>query len=175
MRNAIMAGLLSIVLQFNKVTLTSFISLLRMVLILKHKAMVAREHCIRRPILVTCLSFKNSYQDIMLISMRERIMGEQLCGWLDMAILTHTLQSLPFLNQMVVYRVIIYSHLTLNPLHISLIINSLSSTSNDYTKVKKLIKLKSNLFSLKQTLSYTFNHTLSFVCVSQIFIISKKN
>jgi hypothetical protein len=45
--------------------------LLRMVLILKHKRMVAREHCIMRPITVTCLSFKNSYQDTTLISMRD--------------------------------------------------------------------------------------------------------
>jgi hypothetical protein len=48
-----------------------------------------------RPIMVTCLSFKNSYQDTMLISMRETMMGEQLCGGLEMAILNPTLQSLP--------------------------------------------------------------------------------
>jgi hypothetical protein len=41
----IMAQLLSIGLHF-KATLTSFISLLRMVLILKHKTMMAGEHCI---------------------------------------------------------------------------------------------------------------------------------
>jgi hypothetical protein len=39
-----------------------------------------------------------------------------------MAILTNTLQSLPFFEQMAVYRVMIYPYLTLNTLHISLII-----------------------------------------------------
>ena len=67
-----------------------------------------------------------------------------------------------------------YPYLTLNPLHISLIINSLSSKSNNYTKVKKLIKLKSNLFSLKQTLSYTFNHTLSAACLSNLYNLKKE-
>jgi hypothetical protein len=33
------------------------------------------------------------------------MMGEQLCGWLEMAILTHTLQSLTSFKQMAVYRV----------------------------------------------------------------------
>ena len=30
------------------------------------------------------------------------MMGEQLCGWLETAILTHTIQSLPSFNQMAV-------------------------------------------------------------------------
>ena len=66
-----------------------------------------------------------------------------------MAILTHTLQSLTSFNQMAVYRVMIYSHITLNPLHIShhhqfIIIN-----------VKKLIKFKKS----HQTQTQIFFHS----------------
>jgi hypothetical protein len=68
----------------------------------------------------------------------------------------------------------IYPHLTLYPLHISLIINSLLSTSNDYTKVKKLIKLKLKSFFHSNKLYPTHSIILSLLCVSQIFIISKR-
>jgi hypothetical protein len=82
---------------------------------------------------------------------------------------------IPSFNQMAVDRVMIYPHLTLNPLHISLIIKSLLSTSNDYTNQKThQTQIKSFFHSINSIL-HIQSYSLFCVCLSQIFIISKKN
>jgi hypothetical protein len=75
---------------------------------LEAQKMMAREYCIWRPGMVTCLSFKNSYQDIMLISMQERIMGEQRLVLQDDTIaITITQMSVLSFKQMVVLMMIL--------------------------------------------------------------------
>jgi hypothetical protein len=76
---------------------------------------------------------------------------------------------------MAVYRVMIYPHLTLYPLHISHHF-SIHYHQRQMTtqKSKNSSNSNSNLFSLKQTLSYTFNHTLSAVCLSNLYNLKKE-
>ena len=80
----------------------------------------------------------------------------------------------PFFIQMAVYRVMIYPYLTLNPLHISLIIQFISHQRQMTTqKSKNSSNSNSNLSFTQQTLSYTFNHTLS-SCVFHKSLLSQK-